>query len=140
MANTPKSKRSPLSADHKNALAKGRTQGSIIKRYLDALEQQRPHRGRRQTPGSIQQRIETIQRRMERANSLERVHLHQELLNRQAELDKLESSDRLATLEADFVKIAKEYSDRKQISYSAWRASGVLPSVLAKAGIERKRK
>ena len=140
MAKTVKIGRSPLSANHKDALAKGRTQGSIIRRYLDALEQQRPRRGRRRSPESTQRRIEAIQLRIERANSLEKVHLRQELLDRQAELNKLESTDRLSTLEADFIKVAREYSERKSISYPTWRASGISPSVLEKAGIERKKK
>ena len=42
-----------------------------------------------------------------------------------------------ASLEAGFVKIAKSYSNRKGISYTAWRAVGVQPNVLKKAGIPR---
>ena len=43
----------------------------------------------------------------------------------------------MEVLEAGFVKIAKSYSNRKGISYTAWRAVGVQPNVLKKAGIPR---
>ena len=43
----------------------------------------------------------------------------------------------LSGLEADFVAVAKEYSQRKGISYAAWREVGVEPAVLKKAGVTR---
>ena len=43
----------------------------------------------------------------------------------------------LSALEADFVSAARSYSERKGISYAAWRAVGVPPAVLKKAGISR---
>ena len=36
-----------MSADHKAALAKGREEGRIVRRYLEALESNRPRRGRK---------------------------------------------------------------------------------------------
>ncbi len=44
----PKSrKKTPMSADHKAALAKGRRRGRIVRRYLEALESTKPRRGRK---------------------------------------------------------------------------------------------
>jgi hypothetical protein len=40
-------------------------------------------------------------------------------------------------LESAFVKSARSYSERKGISYAAWRQVGVEPAVLKKAGISR---
>ena len=40
-------------------------------------------------------------------------------------------------VEAAFVDVAKSYSDRQGISYSAWREVGVEASVLKRAGIAR---
>jgi hypothetical protein len=40
-------------------------------------------------------------------------------------------------LEADFAKAAGPYSQRKGISYDAWRAAGVEPRVLKQAGLSR---
>ncbi len=42
-----------MSAEHKAALAKGREEGRAVRRYLEALEEQRPRRGRKRTPESI---------------------------------------------------------------------------------------
>ena len=43
----------------------------------------------------------------------------------------------LSALEADFVKTAAKYAERKGISYAAWRELGVPADVLKKAGISR---
>jgi hypothetical protein len=43
----------------------------------------------------------------------------------------------LSGLEKDFVKVAKAYSAKKNISYGAWREFGVPPETLKKAGITR---
>ena len=43
----------------------------------------------------------------------------------------------LTALEKDFVKSAKSYSQRKGITYGAWREFGVPAEVLRKAGISR---
>ena len=44
------------------------------------------------------------------------------------------------TLEEAFVGAASEYSDRKGISYSAWRELGVPAAVLKRAGVKRTRR
>ena len=43
----------------------------------------------------------------------------------------------LGAFEEDFVAAASGYSDRKGISYAAWRELGVPPAVLKRAGISR---
>ena len=43
----------------------------------------------------------------------------------------------IASLEEGFVSSAKEYGDRKGITYAAWRVAGVPASVLKEAGIGR---
>ena len=43
----------------------------------------------------------------------------------------------LTQLEAEFVKFAKSYSERKAISYAAWREVGVSAATLKAAGIGR---
>src|ERR1700730_18462311 len=49
-----------MSDDHKAALAVGRTEGRVVRRYLDALEANKPKRGRKRTPDSIQRRLKAI--------------------------------------------------------------------------------
>ena len=46
----------------------------------------------------------------------------------------------LDELEAGFVEHARSYSERKGISYSAWRETGVPAAALKKAGISRTRR
>ena len=45
----------------------------------------------------------------------------------------------LEGLEAGFVEYAKAYSERKGITYAAWREAGVPASILKDAGIKRTR-
>src|SRR3546814_5647187 len=55
-----KRKRSPMSDEHKAALAEGRNQGRAVRRYLEALEAHKPKRGRKRTAESIQKRLAAI--------------------------------------------------------------------------------
>ena len=52
-------------------------------------------------------------------------------------LDKAEGVDprSLAMLEREFVQNAKHFSDRRGVSYGAWRDVGVAVEVLERAGI-----
>jgi hypothetical protein len=43
----------------------------------------------------------------------------------------------MSAIEAEFVRVAKDYSERNGYSYAAWRAIGVDASVLKKAGVGR---
>lgn len=126
-----------MSDEHKAALARGREEGRAVRRYLDALEQQKPKRGRRRTQESIQRRLAAIEERLADADSLTRLHLIQEQADLEAELRDSGPVDDLSALERAFIKVARSYSERKGISYAAWRASGVSPQVLEKAGVSR---
>ena len=44
-----------MTAQHKAALAEGRSEGRAVKSYLEALEKNRPRRGRKRTPGLDQE-------------------------------------------------------------------------------------
>ncbi len=137
MATKTKRAKSPMSADHKKALAVGREQGRAVRRYLEALEAHRPKRGRKRTPESIQKRLADIESRLETADPLTRLQLVQERMNLQNELAAKSETVDLAALEEDFVAAARAYGERKGITYGAWREAGVDPSVLKKAGIRR---
>ena len=76
-----------MTDEHKAALAEGREQGRVVRRYLEALAD-----------------------------------------HRSADID---------ALEAAFVTVARPYSERKGLTYPAWRAVGVKPRVLRAAGIPR---
>jgi len=135
----PKSTKSAMSVQHKQALAQGREESRSVRRYLEALEAHKPKRGRKRTAGGIETRLRQIEDRLPVADPLTRVHLVQERINLQNELANKEEAVDMAALEKDFVSAAKGYGERKGISYAAWRAAGVDANVLRKAGIARTR-
>jgi hypothetical protein len=126
-----------MSAAHKEALALGREQGRVVRRYLEALDAHRPKRGRKRTPESIKRRLADIQGRINQAVPLERLQLVQERMNLQAELATKSAKVDITALENAFVAAAKSYGERKGITYAAWREAGVEAAVLKKAGIRR---
>ncbi len=128
-----------LSDEHKAALAKGRRESRIIKSYLKALQSRRP--GRPVTPEGVRKRLATIEERLTtEEDALKLLDLHQEKLDAEENLHQLEARQDLNQLEKQFVDVAKDYSERKGISYMAWRQVGVAASVLKDAGIPRTRR
>jgi len=130
-------KSSGLSDDHKAALAEGRAQGRAVRRYLEALDTHRPKRGRKRTPESMRKRLEKIESELQTADPLRRLQLVQERIDLDKEIETAETKVDLAELENDFVASAQSYSERKGISYAAWRELGVPASTLKLAGIGR---
>lgn len=130
-------KKSGMSADHKEALAKGRIEGRTVRAYLEALESSKPKRGRKRTKESIQRRLERIELELGSADKLKELQLRQERLDLSSELDGMDTGIQLSDLEDEFVKVARDYASRKGISYVAFRDSGVPASVLKRAGISR---
>jgi hypothetical protein len=135
----PKAKRtkSPMSAQHKEALAVGREEGRAVRRYLEALEAHRPKRGRKRTADSIQKQLKSIEDKLPGSDSLQRVLLIQQRMDLLEELAGKEAVVDLTALEEAFVKAARSYGQRKGISYAAWREAGVDAAVLRRAGIGR---
>lgn len=137
MAAKTKRAKSPMTDEHKQALATGREQGRAVRRYLEALEAHRPKRGRKRTPESMQKRLDDIEARLVSADPLARLQLRQERMNLVNEMSvKAEGTD-ITELEDEFVSAAAEYGDRKGITYAAWREAGVNAAVLKRAGIRR---
>src|SRR4051812_27051376 len=133
----PPKKKREMSPAHKEAMAAGRSMGRTVKAYLTALESNRPKRGRKRTPDSINKRLAAISDQFADAEPLKRLALAQERMDLENELRALESKVDLSSLESDFTKIAKDYSASKGLTYDAWRQVGVAPEVLKKAGISR---
>ena len=126
-----------MSARHKEALALGREQGRAVRRYLEALDAHRPKRGRKRTPESIEKRLRDIEVKLDAADPLTRLQLLQERMNLEQELATKAAGVDITELEEGFVEAAREYGERKGISYLAWRQAGVEASVLKRAGISR---
>jgi hypothetical protein len=126
-----------MSNDHKAALAVGREQGRAVRRYLEALDAQRPKRGRQRSQESMRKRLEAIESELAAADPLKRLHLAQERIDLTEAINTTETAVDLDALQADFVAAAGEYGRRKSITYAAWREVGVPSSVLKQAGISR---
>ncbi len=126
-----------MSDEHKEALAEGRRQGRAVRAYLEALEANKPKRGRKRTPETINNRLAKIDAELGAADPLKRLNLIQERLDLTAELTALETEVDLSSLADDFIRAAAGYGERKGISYAAWRELGVDAAVLKQAGIKR---
>ncbi|NNE74230.1 MAG: hypothetical protein HKN26_11240 [Acidimicrobiales bacterium] len=126
-----------LTPEHKAALATGRAEGRAVRQYLEALEANKPKRGRRRTPESIAARLERIAEELPSRDPLSRVQLIQERMDLHDELESMDKKIDLSELEAGFVAAAKAYSERKGLTYAAWREAGVSAATLKAAGISR---
>jgi len=126
-----------MSANHKAALAEGRTQSRAVKTYLQAIDANKPKRGRKRTPDSIKARLTKIEADLGGADALNALNMRQERIDLQKELTGMSRTTDLSALEKEFVKAAKGYSARRGISYAVWRESGVPADVLKKAGVTR---
>jgi hypothetical protein len=126
-----------MTAKHKQALAQGRDDSRLVRTYLEALATTKPRRGRKRSPDAMKRRLAEIEATIDSAPPLSVLHLAQERLDLEAELAALDTHSDLTQCERDFVKVAKRYSNRKGLTYAAWREAGVPPEVLKKAGIER---
>ena len=133
----PKKKTRTMSDEHKAALAEGRSQGRAVRLYLEALEANKPKRGRKRTSESVQRRLDKIATELPTADPLKRLQLTQEQLDLEAELAVGETKVDLDALEKGFVASAASYASRKGISYGAFRSVGVPAAVLRSAGISR---
>jgi hypothetical protein len=125
-----------MSEEHKAALAKGRREARAIKLYLEALGKRRP--GRPVTPDSLKKKIADLTKKLTvEQDPLRAVELRQQRLDAEQALDRAQAAAEIDDLERGFVDHARSYSERKRISYAAWRQSGVPAAVLRKAGISR---
>lgn len=133
--NTEAKPRRSMSDDHKNALAQGRNEGRAVNTYLNALETNRPKRGRKRTAESIARRLEIIEQKLDEVGPIHRLQLIQERLDLQTEANRLQETNDLSKLEEEFIKVAKSYGARKGITSAAWRSLKVPKNVLQKAGL-----
>src|SRR4051812_40982564 len=124
MPATKKRTKPSMSDAHKEALALGREQGRAVRRYLEAIELHKPKRGRKRTPESVQKQLAAIEAKLPSADALTRVQLIQQRMDLQAELAMKSETVDLGALETGFVKAARDYGQRKGISYAAWRGGG----------------
>lgn len=128
-----------MSAEHKAAIAQGRRETKAIKAYLEAISVPR-RRGRPITPETLETKIADLDQRIrDEDNPLARVELFQARLDAQEALDQLTATVDLDALEVGFIEYAGSYSERKGLTWPAWREAGVSAEVLRAAGIKRTR-
>lgn len=127
-----------MSQDHKDALAEGRRQARAIKAYMKAVQGRK--RGRPTSKKAVESRIEKLNEQIGNAEDLKKVELIQARLDLEGQLARLEETEDTEALEAGFVEHAAAYSERKGISYTAWREVGVPAAVLRSAGVKETRR
>lgn len=128
-----------MSQEHKDALAVGREQARAIKAYLKAIESRKP--GRPVTKESLEKRLKSVKEKLAASdNHLKTVDLIQTKLDIEEALSTIDDASDRDGIEAGFVAHAKAYSERKGISYTAWREVGVPATILKSAGIPETRR
>ena len=131
-------RKTQMSDDHKAALAVGRTEGRVVRRYLDALEANKPKRGRKRTAESVKKNLTEVNQSLKAAAGSGRLELIQRRRDLEVELAGMQAGGvDISALEKAFVKVGKSYSGRKSISYAAFREFGVPADILKRAGITR---
>ncbi|MYB23885.1 MAG: hypothetical protein F4X37_02025 [Acidimicrobiia bacterium] len=124
-----------VTPEHKAAMIQGRTETRIVRQYLEALEGAGRSGGRRRNPETLRKKLASVEQELESAGAVGRLHLIQDRIDLQKAIEAAEQNVDIETLEDEFVGVAASYSERKGVSYQAWREMGVPPKVLHEAGI-----
>jgi hypothetical protein len=132
MANGKRGPKSPMTDEHKAALAQGRTEGRAVRNYMAALQSTQAPRRRGRKGKSAAELQEAI---MEANDPMERLRLRP-LLRAALEEESVETID-MESLQADFIKVLVSYSERTGLTYADWREEGVPAAVLKEAGMSR---
>ncbi|MGB3411884.1 MAG: hypothetical protein WBA45_11875 [Microthrixaceae bacterium] len=137
MAETDRSKRQPT-PEHIEAMGRGRKAAAAVGAYLEALEKNKPQRGRRVPVEQLQARLEEAKIMTESATGIPKLNAAQAVMDLEKRIAESNAPKQdLSQLEDGFVEWASTYAESKGISYDAFRKVGVTPAVLRKAGISR---
>lgn len=128
-----------MTKEHKAALAQGRQEGRAVRVYLEALEANKPKRGRKRTRETAEQQLADVNAELESGElgAVERLEAIQRRNDLTAELNEVDDEVDMAALEAGFIAAAAGYAERKGLTYAAFREVGVPVSVLKEAGVPR---
>lgn len=128
-----------MSQEQKDAMAQGRREARAVRTYLDALERGR-RRGPKVTPDKLRDRISSTQDAIDAEKDPQaRLELIQQRMDDEQRLEEEKGRDRIDDLEPGFVDVVSSYSERKGITYAAWRELGVPAKVLRAGGVSRSR-
>jgi hypothetical protein len=108
-----------------------------VRRYLGAVEAGRTPKAKKRPTEALTNRMRKIEELLVSADPLTKLHLTQERLDLHAEIVRSANGPEptLEALEAEFVRVARPYSERTGVTFAAWRQVGVDPAVLERAGI-----
>lgn len=138
-AEKPATRKGPkeLTVSHKAALAQGRENAQVVKRYLESIAKQDRRPGRPRSPERIKAEIKALEKRLEGTDDqLVKLRIRQEIFDLQESLKASAAPGPTKEDERAFIRAAATYSERKGIVYQVWRDCGVSPAVLAAAGIK----
>ncbi len=132
-----RTKKKGMTPEHKAALALGREQSRAVANYLEALELNRPKRGRKRTLDTVKRQLVEANEALKGATGIAKVEQIQRRRDLEVELAAMQAGGGpdLVALEKGFVKHAKGYAARKGISKAAFREAGVPADVLKRAGV-----
>jgi hypothetical protein len=114
-----------LTPRHKAAMAKGRTEAAHVRAYLDALEANKPRRGRQRTEATIQKQLTQVRGDLRTATGMKKLELVARRMELETELGGKRTRADLSGLRKNFVKHAGSYARRKSIPKEAFREAGV---------------
>lgn len=125
-----------MTQEHKDALARGRKQGKVVRAYLEAISD-RP-RGRRISKSDLETRLADTLAELEKddIDPVTRLKLIQERINLQNRLARYEHGD-LEELEKGFIEAAKPWAQSHGVTYVAFKQAGVPDPVLKAAGLAK---
>lgn len=137
---TPKRIQRRMTDAHKQALTDGRAMRATVDRYLTALNAPKK-RGRKVTKATVERRLAEARASLATATGAERVVTAQRVRDLRSKLAQMQprTTTDIKRVEADFVKIAKRFSDQRGIADGTWRDARVPAEVLKRAGIARTR-
>ncbi len=132
-----RTKKKGMTPEHKAALAAGREQARAVANYLEALEANRPKRGRKRTLDTVKRQLAEANEALDEAAGAGRLEWIQRRRDLEVELATMQAGGGpdLTALEKGFAKHAKAYAARKGISRATFREFGVPAEVLKRAGI-----
>lgn len=128
-----------MSSEHKAAIAAGRVETAAVSGYLEALEAQRPKRGRQVTPERLEARRAEIDTQLAAGDlkPIKRLELMQDRRDVEKQLAALADEPDMSAVEAAFIEHAASFATRRGIAYATWREAGVPAELLTRAGITR---
>jgi uncharacterized protein YicC (UPF0701 family) len=137
---TKKTVRGAAKKSSQKAVAEDRTMSATVNRYLAAVTAPK-RRGRKVSKATLEQRLERAQETVRTATGVEKLLAARDARSLTARLSQMTAADSVDVqrLEAEFVKVAKRFSENRGITYGAWRDAGVPAQVLKRAGVARTR-